>query len=162
VALRDQVRRLSPRHPYRAEHHPRPHPGRPRLDACFPTIAAAARELNVHTAILDREAVVLGGDGRSDFGAPQRSLGGRGGKRVQPNPCSWPSTSSILTDTTSPQRNYLCAVICLKTWSFQAGTEWSLSEEVKGVEPNFCSTLADWGLKDHSRSAAKLSIRPDR
>lgn len=54
----------------------------------FPTIAAAARQLGVHTAILDGEAVVLDGSGRSDFGALQRSLGGRGGKKV--------STESIL------------------------------------------------------------------
>jgi bifunctional non-homologous end joining protein LigD len=54
----------------------------------FPAIAAAARELNVQKAILDGEAVVLDGSGRSDFGALQTSLGGRGGKRV--------STESIL------------------------------------------------------------------
>jgi bifunctional non-homologous end joining protein LigD len=54
----------------------------------FPTIAAAAKELGVTTAILDGEAVVLDDHGRSDFGALQRSLGGRGGKRV--------STESIL------------------------------------------------------------------
>ncbi|OWV66038.1 ATP-dependent DNA ligase [Rhizobium sp. N122] len=48
----------------------------------FPTIAAAAKELGVATAILDGEAVVLDEHGRSDFGALQRSLGGRGGKRV--------------------------------------------------------------------------------
>lgn len=54
----------------------------------FPTIAAAAKELGVETAILDGEAVVLNGEGRSDFGALQRSLGGRGGKRA--------STESIL------------------------------------------------------------------
>jgi len=48
----------------------------------FPTIAAAARDLGVATAILDGEAVVLNGEGRSDFGALQRSLGGRGGKRA--------------------------------------------------------------------------------
>lgn len=48
----------------------------------FPTIAAAARGMNVHTAILDGEAVVLDATGRSDFGALQRSLGGRGGKRA--------------------------------------------------------------------------------
>ena len=47
----------------------------------FPAIAAAAKELNVGTAILDGEAVVLDPQGRSDFGALQRSLGGRGGKR---------------------------------------------------------------------------------
>jgi len=47
----------------------------------FPAIAAAAKELGVGTAILDGEAVVLNADGRSDFGALQRSLGGRGGKR---------------------------------------------------------------------------------
>lgn len=54
----------------------------------FPTIAAAAKELGVATAILDGEAVVLNAAGRSDFGALQRSLGGRGGKRS--------STESIL------------------------------------------------------------------
>jgi bifunctional non-homologous end joining protein LigD len=54
----------------------------------FPEIAAAARQLGLHTAILDGEAVVLDIKGRSDFGALQRSLGGRGGKRV--------STESIL------------------------------------------------------------------
>lgn len=48
----------------------------------FPAIAAAARGLGVRSAILDGEAVVLDDDGRSDFGALQRSLGGRGGKRA--------------------------------------------------------------------------------
>lgn len=48
----------------------------------FPTIAGAARKLEVGTAILDGEAVVLDAEGRSDFGALQRSLGGRGGKRA--------------------------------------------------------------------------------
>ncbi|QPB23652.1 non-homologous end-joining DNA ligase [Rhizobium sp. 007] len=54
----------------------------------FPSIAAAAKDLGVTTAILDGEAVVLDDQGRSDFGALQRSLGGRGGKRI--------STESIL------------------------------------------------------------------
>lgn len=54
----------------------------------FPTIAAAAKALGLATAILDGEAVVLNAEGRSDFGALQRSLGGRGGKRA--------STESIL------------------------------------------------------------------
>ncbi|MBB3660870.1 bifunctional non-homologous end joining protein LigD [Rhizobium sp. BK650] len=48
----------------------------------FPTIAEAARKLGVATAILDGEAVVLDKEGRSNFGALQRSLGGRGGKRA--------------------------------------------------------------------------------
>ncbi|WP_018327550.1 non-homologous end-joining DNA ligase [Rhizobium giardinii] len=48
----------------------------------FPAIAAAASQLGVATAILDGEAVVLDEQGRSDFGALQRSLGGRGGKRT--------------------------------------------------------------------------------
>jgi bifunctional non-homologous end joining protein LigD len=48
----------------------------------FPTIADAAKNLGVGTAILDGEAVVLDDQGRSDFGALQRSLGGRGGKRT--------------------------------------------------------------------------------
>ncbi|WP_428413287.1 non-homologous end-joining DNA ligase [Pararhizobium sp.] len=48
----------------------------------FPAIAAAARKLGVGTAILDGEAVVLDAEGRSDFGALQRSLGGRGGRKA--------------------------------------------------------------------------------
>ncbi|WP_459166533.1 ATP-dependent DNA ligase, partial [Agrobacterium vitis] len=47
----------------------------------FPAIAAATRMIGVGTAILDGEAVVLDAEGRSDFGALQRSLGGRGGKK---------------------------------------------------------------------------------
>ncbi|WP_184805465.1 non-homologous end-joining DNA ligase [Rhizobium leucaenae] len=46
----------------------------------FPSIVAAAREIG-GTAILDGEAVVLDQQGRSDFGALQQALGGRGGKR---------------------------------------------------------------------------------
>ncbi|AGS24432.1 non-homologous end-joining DNA ligase [Rhizobium etli] len=48
----------------------------------FPAIVDAARALGVNSAILDGEAVVLDDQGRSDFGALQRSLGGRGGKKV--------------------------------------------------------------------------------
>jgi len=48
----------------------------------FPLIADEARKLGATTAILDGEAVVLDNQGRSDFGALQRSLGGRGGKRI--------------------------------------------------------------------------------
>lgn len=48
----------------------------------FPTIAGAAQRLGVRSAILDGEAVVLDDHGRSDFGALQKSLGGRGGKKV--------------------------------------------------------------------------------
>jgi bifunctional non-homologous end joining protein LigD len=44
----------------------------------FPAIADEARKLGVASAILDGEAAVLDDQGRSDFGALQRSLGGRG------------------------------------------------------------------------------------
>lgn len=47
----------------------------------FPAIAAAVGELEAETLILDGEAVVLDEQGRSDFGALQQALGGRGGKR---------------------------------------------------------------------------------
>lgn len=47
----------------------------------FPAIAEAAKNLGAATLILDGEAVVLDEQGRSDFGALQRALGGRGGKR---------------------------------------------------------------------------------
>ncbi|NDK52803.1 non-homologous end-joining DNA ligase [Rhizobium laguerreae] len=46
----------------------------------FPSIAKAAADLG-GTMILDGEAVVLDEEGRSDFGALQQALGGRGGKR---------------------------------------------------------------------------------
>ncbi|TAU52520.1 ATP-dependent DNA ligase [Rhizobium leguminosarum] len=48
--------------------------------ARFPAIAEEAKTLGVASAILDGEAVVLDEQGRSDFGALQQSLGGRGGK----------------------------------------------------------------------------------
>ncbi|WP_439630848.1 non-homologous end-joining DNA ligase [Shinella sp.] len=48
----------------------------------FPKIAEAAKKLGFGTAILDGEAVVLNNEGYADFGALQRSLGGRGGKRA--------------------------------------------------------------------------------
>ncbi|MGO7115547.1 non-homologous end-joining DNA ligase [Rhizobium johnstonii] len=48
----------------------------------FPAIAAAARKLGVGSAIIDGEAVVLDDQGRSDFGALQQSLGGRGGTKT--------------------------------------------------------------------------------
>ncbi|MEZ2409213.1 non-homologous end-joining DNA ligase [Bosea sp. RCC_152_1] len=48
----------------------------------FPTIARDALSLGVDSAILDGEAVVLDKHGTSDFGALQKALGGRGGKRL--------------------------------------------------------------------------------
>ncbi|MDQ0468928.1 non-homologous end-joining DNA ligase [Labrys wisconsinensis] len=48
----------------------------------FPAIADAARALGPATLILDGEAVVLDGEGRSDFGLLQRALGGGGGTRA--------------------------------------------------------------------------------
>ena len=47
----------------------------------FPTIAHDALDLAIDSAILDGEAVVLDERGASDFGALQKALGGRGGKR---------------------------------------------------------------------------------
>jgi bifunctional non-homologous end joining protein LigD len=47
----------------------------------FPTIAHDALALGLESAILDGEAVVLDDRGAPDFGALQKALGGRGGKR---------------------------------------------------------------------------------
>ncbi|MDF1631324.1 non-homologous end-joining DNA ligase [Mycoplana sp. MJR14] len=47
----------------------------------FPAITQAADAMHAKTLILDGEAVVLDKQGRSDFGALQQALGGRGGKR---------------------------------------------------------------------------------
>lgn len=48
----------------------------------FPTIAAAALDLPVASAIIDGEAVVMDAEGRSDFSLLQKSLGGRSGKAI--------------------------------------------------------------------------------
>jgi bifunctional non-homologous end joining protein LigD len=48
----------------------------------FPGIAEAAKHLGAATLILDGEAVVIDEHGRPDFGALQKALGGRGGKRA--------------------------------------------------------------------------------
>jgi bifunctional non-homologous end joining protein LigD len=48
----------------------------------FPALVQALQDIDVHSIVLDGEAVVLDEHGRSDFNALQRSLGGRGGKRV--------------------------------------------------------------------------------
>lgn len=48
----------------------------------FPALVAALQSIDVNSIVLDGEAVVLDEHGRSDFNALQRSLGGRGGKRV--------------------------------------------------------------------------------
>lgn len=47
----------------------------------FPTISHDVLEFGLDSAILDGEAVVLDERGASDFGALQKALGGRGGKR---------------------------------------------------------------------------------
>jgi len=46
----------------------------------FPSIAAAAADLDASSFIVDGEAVVLNEAGRADFGLLQQALGGRGGK----------------------------------------------------------------------------------
>ena len=50
----------------------------------FPAVVTAAAALGAGTAILDGEAVVLDDQGRSDYPALLRVLGGRGGKRIAP------------------------------------------------------------------------------
>lgn len=50
----------------------------------FPGIAAAAAALDLGSAILDGEAVVLDERGVSSFAALQQTLGGRGGRRISP------------------------------------------------------------------------------
>lgn len=47
----------------------------------FPTITHDALEMGFESAIIDGEAVVLDERGASDFGALQRALGGRGGRK---------------------------------------------------------------------------------
>lgn len=113
----------------------------------FPAIALAAKELGVATAILDGEAVVLDGKGRSDFGALQRSLGGRGGKRA--------STEAILfafdlmyfdghdlTRTELSVRRHL-----LEDLLEEAGGAIRLSEELEGQGAELLAKACSTGLE---------------
>jgi bifunctional non-homologous end joining protein LigD len=68
----------------------------------FPSIAAAAMKIGVHTAILDGEAVVLDERGRSDFGACRDRSADVAGNEPRPSPSSWCLTCFILTGMTSP------------------------------------------------------------
>ncbi|WP_276122162.1 non-homologous end-joining DNA ligase [Pararhizobium qamdonense] len=113
----------------------------------FPAIADAAGKLGVGTAILDGEAVVLNDEGHSDFGALQRSLGGRGGKRE--------STESVLfafdllyfdghdlTGTELAVRRHL-----LEDLLEGAGTTIRLSEEVGGDGGDLLENARSLGLE---------------
>ncbi|WP_426232098.1 non-homologous end-joining DNA ligase [Pararhizobium sp. DWP3-4] len=113
----------------------------------FPAIADAAGKLGVGTAILDGEAVVLNDDGHSDFGALQRSLGGRGGKRA--------STEAVLfafdllyfdghdlTGTELSVRRHL-----LEDLLDDAGTTIRLSEEVDGDGGELLENARSLGLE---------------
>ncbi len=66
----------------------------------FPSIVAAAAELDASRFIIDGEAVVLDGAGRADFGMLQQALGGRGGSEVPSGPCFMPLTSSTAMEWT--------------------------------------------------------------
>ncbi|MBW9052476.1 non-homologous end-joining DNA ligase [Rhizobium mesosinicum] len=113
----------------------------------FPTIAEAARKLGVATAILDGEAVVLDKKGHSNFGALQRSLGGRGGRRA--------STESVffafdllyfdghdLTKTELTVRRHL-----LEDFLDDATGAIQLSEEVDGDGAELLANACSMGLE---------------
>lgn len=128
----------------------------------FPAIAAAAQDLTVGTAILDGEAVVLDEQGRSDFGALQRSLGGRGGKRT--------STESVLyafdllyfdghdlTGTELSVRRHL-----LEDLLASAKGAVRLSEEVEGDGAQLLASAFEIGLEGIIAKHRDRSYRPGR
>lgn len=128
----------------------------------FPAIADAAGKLGVGTAILDGEAVVLNDEGRSDFGALQRSLGGRGGKRA--------STDSVLlafdllyfdghdlTSTELSVRRHL-----LEDLLEGAGTTIRLSEEVGGDGGELLENARALGLEGIIAKRRDSTYRPGR
>jgi bifunctional non-homologous end joining protein LigD len=113
----------------------------------FPTIAEAARDLGVGSAILDGEAVVLDNRGRSDFSALQRSLGGRGGKRVSTEAVFFAFDllyfdGHLLTNTElSVRRHLLTDFLDGATGAIQ------LSEEVDGDGDKLLETARSHGLE---------------
>ncbi|MBW9064549.1 non-homologous end-joining DNA ligase [Rhizobium herbae] len=113
----------------------------------FPAIAEAARKLRGGTAILDGEAVVLDTDGRSDFGALQRSLGGRGGKRSSTEAVFFAfdllySDGHDLTGTELSVRRHL-----LEDLLDGAPDAIQLSEEVQGDGAELLENACSMGLE---------------
>jgi bifunctional non-homologous end joining protein LigD len=113
----------------------------------FPAIARAAKDLGVGSAILDGEAVVLDNQGRSDFSALQRSLGGRGGKRVSTEAVFFAFDllyfdGHLLTNTElSVRRHLLTDFLDGATGAIQ------LSEEVDGDGDQLLETARSHGLE---------------
>jgi bifunctional non-homologous end joining protein LigD len=113
----------------------------------FPEIAKEAKMLCVGTAILDGEAVVLDSVGRSDFGALQRSLGGRGGKRVSSEAVFFAFDllyfdGHLLTNAElSVRRHLLTDLLDGNTGAIQ------LSEEVQGDGDKLLETACTHGLE---------------
>jgi bifunctional non-homologous end joining protein LigD len=113
----------------------------------FPTIAKAAKDLSVGSAILDGEAVVLDHQGRSDFGGLQRSLGGRGGKRVSTEAVFFAFDlpyfdGHLLTNAELSVRRHL-----LKDFLDAATGAIQLSEEVSGDGNQLLETARAHGLE---------------
>lgn len=113
----------------------------------FPAIADAARKLDVGTAILDGEAVVLDAKGRSDFGALQRSLGGRGGKRASAEAVFYAFDllyfdGHLLTNTELSVRRHLLADFLDKE---DTAIRWS--EEIHGDGDELFETACAHGLE---------------
>lgn len=114
----------------------------------FPEIASAANELGVGTAILDGEAVVLDEGGRSDFGALQRSLGGRGGKRASSEAVFYAFDllyfdGYLLTETELSVRRHLLADL------LGEGTHGAIrfSEEIEGDGTELLQAACELGLE---------------
>lgn len=113
----------------------------------FPEIAEEAQKLGVGTAILDGEAVVLDNMGRSDFGALQRSLGGRGGERVASAAVFFAFDllyfdGHLLTNAElSVRRHFLTDLLDGNTGKIQ------LSEEVNGDGDKLLETACAHGLE---------------
>jgi bifunctional non-homologous end joining protein LigD len=115
----------------------------------FPAIAAAARNLDAGTAILDGEAVVLDEKGQPDFGLLQKALGGRGGKRVAPEVLLYAFDLLYLDgrdlrgDTLDERRAALAGALsaALPEGSIR------LSEEVHSDGPTFFRHACEMGLE---------------
>ena len=113
----------------------------------FPAIAAAAKALGVGTAILDGEAVVLDDEGRPDFGALQRSLGGRGGKRASTEAVLYAFDLLYFDGHDLPRTELSVRRHLLE--DLLAGTEGAirLSEEIDGAGSDLLGHACAFGLE---------------
>jgi bifunctional non-homologous end joining protein LigD len=131
--------------------------------ALFPAIAAAASSLSPQSTILDGEVVVLDRQGRSDFGALQRELGGKGRRRQASNAIFYAfdllyfDGQDLRRQKLGERRKFLESVLP----GPQSGAI-RLSEEIAADGETFFRTACEFGLEGIIAKRRDLPYRSGR